>query len=154
MIVSVMSGGKETNHYWMPTVYQIEPVMRYAASHSFQREDKGFLLLNGKVQQKHTGMSPDLFYIRYSLWKHWYLFVLQNLGGIISWGCPFHPFCSLGLKDEVAHLQDKGEMTDTWRKSFVTGDAISLQKEEHDTTSPVPVAFPKLAQASACTISP
>lgn len=66
---SHVRSGKETNHYWMPTVYQIEPVMRYEYFPILSKEKTraSWAKLNGKVQQKHTGMSPDLFYIRCSL---------------------------------------------------------------------------------------
>lgn len=61
--------GKETNSYWTPTVYQIEPVMRYEYFPILSEEKTKvyWAKLNGKVQQKHIGMSPNLFYVRCSL---------------------------------------------------------------------------------------
>lgn len=45
-------------------------------------------------------------------------------------------------------------MTDTWRKSCVTGDANKASKKKNMMLRSQFAAFPKLAQASACTISP
>ena len=151
--------GKETNRYWTPTVYQIEPVIRYEYFPILSKEKTKayWAKLNGKFQQKHIEMSPNLFYIRCSLEALIPVRITELWRDLFPSGLSvLIPLLQLGtLKMKSPHPQRTKVRWQTPEGSHLSLEMPTRpQKRGTWCYSPSSIALPKLAQAPSCTISP